>query len=101
MSRICNLFFYPGGNNREAELMASLQLLIDRLNSGDLPISQSVWEQIQKGGAVPEGGSVTNINRLPGGHGKQVNLIRLIRDRKYCILYFFIQLHLYKVVFHF
>lgn len=53
--------------------MAALQLLLDRLNSGDLPISQSMWEQIQKGGIVPEGGSVMNINRMPGGQGKQVN----------------------------
>lgn len=53
--------------------MAALQLLLDRLNSGDLPISQSMWEQIQKGGAMPEGGLVMNINRMPGGQGKQVN----------------------------
>lgn len=53
--------------------MAALQLLLDRLNSGDLPISQSMWEQIQKSGAMPEGGSVMNINRMPGGQGKQVN----------------------------
>lgn len=66
-------YVYSGGNNREAELMAALQLLLDRLNSGDLPISQSMWEQIQKGGVVPEGGSVMNINRMPGGQGKQVN----------------------------
>lgn len=66
-------YVYLGGNNREAELMAALQLLLDRLNSGDLPISQSMWEQIQKGGVVPEGGSVMNINRMPGGQGKQVN----------------------------
>lgn len=66
-------YVYLGGNNREAELMAALQLLLDRLNSGDLPISQSMWEQIQKGGVMPEGGSVMNINRMPGGQGKQVN----------------------------
>lgn len=53
--------------------MAALQLLLDRLNSGDLPISQNMWEQIQKGGVVPEGGSIMNINRMPGGQGKQVN----------------------------
>lgn len=66
-------YLNSGGNNREAELMAALQLLLDRLNSGDLPISQNMWEQIQKGGVVPEGGSVMNINRMPGGQGKQVN----------------------------
>lgn len=66
-------YVYSGGNNREAELMAALQLLLDRLNSGDLPISQNMWEQIQKGGVVPEGGSIMNINRMPGGQGKQVN----------------------------
>lgn len=55
--------------------MAALQLLLEQLNSGNLPISQNVWEQIQKGGVMPDGGSVTNINRLPGGRGKQVGQV--------------------------
>ena len=50
--------------------MAALQILLDRLNSGNIPINQSVWEQIQKGDTSPAGGSTTNITGGLGG--KQV-----------------------------
>lgn len=43
-------YLNSGGNNREAELMAALQLLLDRLNSGDRSSNQS--EHV---GTDPEG----------------------------------------------
>lgn len=67
---------FSGGSNREAELMAALQLLLERLNSGNIPINQSVWDQLQNGGDIKQPDSfTTNITNLPGGTGgKQVKL---------------------------
>lgn len=61
---------------REDELMLALQMLLDRMNSGNMPISQEMWEKMQKGGMA--GGNVTNVNITSGRPGKQVNYLFLL-----------------------
>ena len=54
--------------NREAELIAALQLLLDRMNSGNVPISQNILEQLQKsGGGDGAGMGLSNINYTTAG----------------------------------
>lgn len=58
-----------GAGGREADLMMALQLLLDRLNSGQIPMSQTMYEQLRKDGGVAGGAAnttsssdTTNIN---------------------------------------
>ncbi|KAH3741464.1 hypothetical protein DPMN_048189, partial [Dreissena polymorpha] len=52
-------FAGAGAGGREADLMLALQLLLDRLNTGQIPISQTIYEQLRKDGGV-EGGATTS-----------------------------------------
>ena len=49
--------------------MLALQLLLDRLNSGNVPINKSVLEQLQKSGGGGGGGLMTETNttNISGG----------------------------------
>jgi hypothetical protein len=60
--------------------MAALQLLLDRMNSGNVPINKSVWEQLQGSGDTKQGdSSQTNITNLAAGSGgKQVCILCLV-----------------------
>ena len=51
-------FFTPGGN-RETELMQALQQLLDRINSGNIPINPEMITRSGKEGA-------TTIHRTSG-----------------------------------
>ena len=54
--------------NREAELIAALQLLLDRMNSGNVPINHSILEQLQKsGGGDGAGMGLSNVNYTTAG----------------------------------
>lgn len=57
--------------------MLALQLLLDKLNNGNIPINKTTWEQLQQGGPGQAGDNVTNINVMSGGAGggKQVSRI--------------------------
>lgn len=80
MSKSLNPFI--GGSNREGELMSALQLLLERLNTGNIPVNQSVIDQLQKGGDIKHPDTyTTNITNLPAGTGgKQVSKNQRNRD---------------------
>ena len=51
-----------GSGAREDELMSALQILLERLNSGQIPINQSMYEQLQKGGTGGDTTTTTSVN---------------------------------------
>jgi len=59
--------------------MAALQLLLDKLNSGNIPINQTTMEKLQTGGAAGQHTDTTTTNvgvgKLSAG-GKQVILTK-------------------------
>ena len=70
-----------GAGGRDAELMAALKLLLDRLNSGQIPINKSVLEQLQRGG---DGGDTTTSTLTNVNYGDSVSVIFFNRS---CINY--------------
>ena len=48
--------------NREAELMEALQLLLNRMNTGNIPMSPEMLDSLRRGGAA--GQSSANIHQL-------------------------------------
>lgn len=67
------IFSIIGSGIREAELMASLKLLIDRLNTGNIPLSKETWEKLQHG--APDNGihSTKKVYHVSGGDLVGVN----------------------------
>ena len=61
-----------GKGNREEDLMTALKNLLDKLNSGNIPLSQQMWEQLKTG--KPGSSNVTNINITGAGTHMQVRL---------------------------
>jgi len=62
-----------GAGNREEELMTALQLLLDRLNTGQIPISPAMYQQLQTGtGPAGSNTESTTVNFS----GTRVRLIK-------------------------
>ena len=62
----------PGrSQGREEDMMSALKLLLDKLNSGNIPLSPEMWKQMQTGKAA-SGSTVTNIN-ISGGAANSVS----------------------------
>ena len=64
-------FFSPGGT-RENELMQALQILLDKINSGNIPINHDMIERSKAGGASYRGGG------QPGSVKVRMQLFQLI-----------------------
>lgn len=64
-----NILTGSGAGNREAELITALQLLLDRLNSGNVPINNTVLEQLRKSGGGEGGAGVglSSVNYTTSG----------------------------------
>lgn len=45
-----------GNGMRETELMEALKLILDRLNSGKIPITEEMVRRAQANGVLPRGG---------------------------------------------
>ena len=68
------MYHVLSGNGREAELMQAVQLLVDKLNHGQLPLSAEAWESMKAGNVA----STTTNTINPGSiqvHG-QSDLLR-------------------------
>ena len=69
-----NLCSVAGAGTREAELMAALKVLLDRLNTGNIPLSKESWEKLQR--EPPAGSSSSSVNIFhSGGSGAQVRTL--------------------------
>ncbi|WAR00886.1 hypothetical protein MAR_025258, partial [Mya arenaria] len=68
-------FAGAGAGGREEELMMALQMLLDRLNSGQVPISQSMYEQLRKdnGSDGTPNTSDTTVNFTGSQGGNQLS----------------------------
>ena len=51
--------------------MSALKLLLDRLNTGNIPLSKEAWEKLQKE-PPPNGSNTNSLNIFRTGGGKQV-----------------------------
>ncbi|RUS80922.1 hypothetical protein EGW08_011303, partial [Elysia chlorotica] len=67
----------PGAGSREGDLMLALQMLLDKLNSGNIPLSQEQWNKMQSGQAAGVGSNTstttTNIVNTSGGSHLQLS----------------------------
>ena len=77
------MFTGSRSGNREDELMAALQLLLDRLNSGNLPVNQTFLEQLQKGASGVGTGITTDTTDVRYAPGSLVGTSVLYRKRIY------------------
>lgn len=66
-----------GAASREGDLMLALQMLLDKLNSGNIPLSQEQWEKMQSGRAAGVSANTTtnttNIVNTSGATHTQLN----------------------------
>ena len=57
-----NIITIVGGSGREAELMLALQMLLDKLNSGKIPISPEMINKSKSGTSQRQG--AINVSEL-------------------------------------
>ena len=89
----CPVFLLSAAGSRESDLMLALQMLLDKLNSGNIPLSQEQWDKMQSGQAAGMGvntsTTTTNIVNTSGGAHLQVFIKLCVQEFAELISLFF------------